>query len=148
MSEWMCVCRLNSMFPLMLINFVLLRSTDGNESWVEALTKREHRLQGEVCTKGEAKEKRWPECQRLLQGWSDVSLSARQVKMKQSCMPQVIFVLDDSKLMSYLGQSTWRMKCLLREKKRGGGGGDIPQHKYIKIHVWMYEAMADATDIW
>lgn len=43
------------MFPLMLINFVLLRSTDGNESRVVALTKGNTGYRGRFARRGRPK---------------------------------------------------------------------------------------------
>ena len=44
--------------------------------------------------------------------------------MRRSCVPQALFVPDDSQLMSYLGQSTQRIECVHmenREVERGRG---------------------------
>lgn len=95
-------------------------------------THAKHALAEEIGEKEGGPDKRWPGCHRLLQGWRDVSLAARRVKTRQSCVPKALFVPDDSQLMSYLGQSTLRIECVHRGKKRevGRGRGD----KIIKKH--------------
>lgn len=49
-------------------------------------------------------------------------------------MPQALFVPDDSQLMSYLGQSTRRIECVHREKKRGGRGRGDEKKKSV---IWL-----------
>lgn len=44
-----------------------------------------------------------------------------RVKMRQSCVPQAIFVPDDLQLMFYLGQSAWTIVCVHKEKERENG---------------------------
>lgn len=122
--------------------FILsLRMHGQAKTWVSH--KLEHRCKGNTLEqerwangrKGSGDE-RWPGCHRLLQGWRDVSLAVRRVKTRQSCVPQALFVPDDSQLMSYLGQSTLRIECVHRGEKRGGEEeGDKKEKK--KSVIWL-----------
>lgn len=118
--NWFSLVCVHEYVPVSVTSFVSVHMYEIRGSHKLEHTHAKHALVEEIGEKEGGPDKRWPGCHRLLQGWRDVPLAARWVKTRQSCVPQALFVPDDSQLMSYLGQSTLRIECVHREKKRGG----------------------------